>query len=128
MPHELLPVSPALFERTGTGADIWLRTGSKAALIDSVRMLSAIDSWPVNVTLRPEAKQEVLQDFMAFIRTRVLSKTATFENFACRIFRNITKELTDLTKLHVVRQIRWPAFDKGPRGLSYSPKKEQRLS
>ncbi|KAK2703714.1 hypothetical protein QYM36_017871 [Artemia franciscana] len=67
MPHKLLPVSPALFERTGTGAGIWLRTSSKAALIDSIRMLNAIDSWPMNVTLRPEAKQAVLLEFMAFI-------------------------------------------------------------
>ncbi|KAK2707974.1 hypothetical protein QYM36_015602 [Artemia franciscana] len=70
MPHGLLPVSPALFERTGTSAGIWLRTGSTAALIDSIRMLSAIDSWPMNVTLRREAKQAVLLDFMALIRTQ----------------------------------------------------------
>ena len=50
MPHELLPVSPALFERTGTGSGNWLRTGSKAALIDSIRMLSVIDSLHMNVT------------------------------------------------------------------------------
>ncbi|KAK2703154.1 hypothetical protein QYM36_018295 [Artemia franciscana] len=84
MPHDLLPVSPALFERTGTGAGIWLRTGSKAALVDSIRMLSASDSWPSKVAIRPEAKQAVLLDFMAFIRTRVPSKTETFENFAYR--------------------------------------------
>ncbi|KAK2701984.1 hypothetical protein QYM36_019373 [Artemia franciscana] len=59
MPHELLSVSPALFERTCTGAGIWLRTDSKAALIDSIRMLSVIDSWPMNVTLRPETKAKI---------------------------------------------------------------------
>ncbi|KAK2717139.1 hypothetical protein QYM36_007319 [Artemia franciscana] len=74
----------------------------KSALIDSIRMLIAIDSRPMNVTLRPEAKQAVLLDFMAFIRTQILSKTETFEKFACRMLRNITKELTDLTELHVI--------------------------
>ncbi|KAK2722520.1 hypothetical protein QYM36_002907 [Artemia franciscana] len=102
MPYEVLPVSPSLFERTGTGAGIWLRTGSKAALIYSIRMLSIIDSWHTNVTRRPEAKQAVLLDFMAFIRTQIQSKTETLENFACRMLQNITKELTDLTELHVI--------------------------
>ena len=39
---------------------------------------------------------------MAFIRTQIQSKTETLENFACRMLRNITKELTDLTELHVI--------------------------
>ncbi|KAK2706419.1 hypothetical protein QYM36_016460 [Artemia franciscana] len=130
MPHELLPVSPALFERTGTGSGNWLRTGSKAALIDSIRMLSVIDSWPMNVTLRPEAKLAVLLDFMAFIRTQIPSKTETLENFACRMLRNITKELTDLTELHVISD-RYDDLHliKDPEGFPILlKKKQQRLS
>ncbi|KAK2701580.1 hypothetical protein QYM36_019786 [Artemia franciscana] len=101
MPHELLPVSPTLFERTGTGAGIWLRMGSTAALIDSIRMPSAIYSWPMNVTLRPEAKQAVLLDFMAFIGTQSPWKTETLENFACPNLKHSEKILVYVTNFYV---------------------------
>ena len=58
-------------------------------------------------------------DFVAFFRTQFPSKTDTLEKFAKN---NERIDRFDVTKCHI-RQIRWPLFDKGPRGLSYSPKK-----
>ena len=80
-------------------------------------MLSKTDFWTIKISPTPVARQTVVMGFIPYTRMQTSSRTETLGNFPLRTLRNITRDTTELTELHVVCD-RYDGlyFGKNPEG------------
>jgi hypothetical protein len=90
--HELLPYPPALFEITASGNTV-LRTGSKCATMEFLKISLAIEMWLAECSSsRDLGSLGVVVDFMPLIRGQTPRKDEILTDFAKRTLESLIKK------------------------------------